>query len=37
MTFEYLLAIENNQRTKPSWQRMNKQQQQQLCTDFAKA
>jgi hypothetical protein len=26
---EYLLEIENNQRTKPSWQRMNKQQQQQ--------
>jgi hypothetical protein len=24
MTFEYLQAIENNQRTKPSWQRMNK-------------
>ena len=25
MTFEYFLAIENTQRTKPSWQRMNKQ------------
>ena len=24
MTFEYHLAIENTQRTKPSWQRMNK-------------
>ena len=23
MTFEYFLAIENTQRTKPSWQRMN--------------
>jgi hypothetical protein len=23
MTSEYLLEIENNQRTKPSWQRMN--------------
>ena len=23
MTFDYLLAIENTQRTKPSWQRMN--------------
>ena len=24
MTFEYLLAIENTQSTKPSWQHMNK-------------
>ena len=24
VSFEYFLAIENTQRTKPSWQRMNK-------------
>jgi hypothetical protein len=31
MTFEYLLPIENNQRTKPSWQHMNKQTIQYVC------
>ena len=34
MTFEYFLAIESNQRTKPSWQRMNKQTNIFVCSTF---